>query len=218
MFGEPEAKDMFADIRKEWDQAEQDIKLGEQICTKIITPAIKELRYAGRRLVDALNEHSEKGWNDKVRAFLEDARFNCLRARHDAVDAAIGMMAADVETMLKKLGHEAVLKVCPDFAKFWTELKLVQEKIANSREDRDNRSAIYETIENTDLKSLSTQFSTIQTCEPLMKGIATRQKIINRASWFFGIAGLVVGALSLVGTFSASADNLRLPISEEIAR
>lgn len=45
-------------IQEAWDEAEHAIKLAEQIQQEIINPSIYELRYAGRRIVEAFKLHS----------------------------------------------------------------------------------------------------------------------------------------------------------------
>ena len=84
---------LFADIQREWNAAEESIKRSEQIALDVSIPAISELRYAGRRLVDAMDIAQNGGNAQKVTAVLEDARFCCHRARHDAVDAALSKIA-----------------------------------------------------------------------------------------------------------------------------
>jgi hypothetical protein len=43
-------------IQDEWNRAETDIKTAELVVNNIVIPSVKELRYAGRRIVDALAE------------------------------------------------------------------------------------------------------------------------------------------------------------------
>jgi len=86
-------------IRREWDKAEHSLKIAEQVGNQVIFPAIKELRYAGRRIVDALAECASGGDANKVRALLDDALFDCYRARHDAVDASISTIAAELDVL-----------------------------------------------------------------------------------------------------------------------
>jgi hypothetical protein len=88
--------DILADIQREWDMAESAVKRSEQVANDAIIPAINELCYAGRRIIDALNASQMPDSERKVAAYLEDARFNCHRARHDAMDAALDIIARDL--------------------------------------------------------------------------------------------------------------------------
>jgi hypothetical protein len=103
-------------ILAEWDSAEEAIKLAEQVNQKVVFPSIKELRYAGRRLVEALSLINSEGPDDEISALFNDAQFNCLRARHDAIDVATAKIALDLETALKKLGPKAILETFPKFS------------------------------------------------------------------------------------------------------
>lgn len=86
--------DILRDIAKEWNKAESAIKRSEQIAGDVSIPAISELRYAGRRMIDALDAAHHGGNDDKIRALFEDARFCCHRAQHDAIDAAMFLIPA----------------------------------------------------------------------------------------------------------------------------
>jgi len=89
----------------EWNRAEADIKTAEMGVHSIVIPSVKELRYGGRRVIDALMEiarNPNNADNTRIKALLDDAHFDCHRARHDAIDAA--KIAADLEIMTAKLG------------------------------------------------------------------------------------------------------------------
>lgn len=50
---------LLVEIAAEWDTAEKNIKAAELVSNQVVFPSIKELRYAGRRIVDfirAINE------------------------------------------------------------------------------------------------------------------------------------------------------------------
>lgn len=129
-------KEILADIASKWDQAEEAIKLAEQVTHSVTYPAIAELRYAGRRIVDVLNEIANSNEEARIAELLHDAKFDCLRARHDATDAAASKIALDLEIMRKKLGYNAILKTCPDFAAFTNLLVHINEKSHRSSSEK----------------------------------------------------------------------------------
>jgi hypothetical protein len=96
-------------VRDEWNNAEAAIKLAEQVNGEIVNPSVYELRYAGRRIVEAL-AHPDIEQGKKL---LGDAHFDCCRARHDAVDAATSKISADLDLAVKHLGADTVLKSFP---------------------------------------------------------------------------------------------------------
>jgi hypothetical protein len=128
---------VLAAIAADWNAAEFDLKLGEQVNQKVVFPAIKELRYAGRRLADALVAISQNGAKEDIDALLIHARFNCHCARHDAIDAATLKMAIDLDLMLGKLGHEGVLFAFPQFPVLYRKIQNAQSLIAAARAKRE---------------------------------------------------------------------------------
>ena len=89
------------EIATEWDKAEQLMKLAERLRAKVIHPSVNELRYAGRRLVDALNvaddvERDEEKRRDFGR-FIGDCLFRIHCAQHDAIDRARAAATASEE-------------------------------------------------------------------------------------------------------------------------
>lgn len=183
-------RDVLASIKNEWNRAEADIKLAEQVANKIVIPSIKELRYAGRRIVDMIhlmltNPNDEVG----MRSLLDDALFDCYRARHDAIDAATTKIALDLDIMVRKLKFEAILPAYPEFPQLWRDLQSIRDRIAQSREHREDREAIYSVIEATDFKVLVATFNAMRGTEQIMRQMATRNRWRDfSGTWCFWLA------------------------------
>src|SRR5229473_6540765 len=90
-------KELLSTIREEWDKSEEYIKQAEQVNNAVVFPSIKELRYAGRRIVEGLYLIVSHGDRSKIEDLLRDAKFGCHRARHDAIDAATAKIAVDLD-------------------------------------------------------------------------------------------------------------------------
>lgn len=192
-------KDLIAAICVEWDTTEEIIKQAEQICQDIVFPSINELRYAGRRIVDALNMDGDPTKEDQVKAYLKDAEFNCLRARHDAIDASLSKIAIDVSLMIDKLKHDVILMVYPEFAKFVELMEKSRELIRKSRKNREDRDSIYISVSKTEFPVIVSHYRSIQSSEGMMISIAKNnriEKLFNRvvavSGTVFGIAGLAL--------------------------
>jgi hypothetical protein len=175
--------ELFADIQTEWDKAESSIKRSEQVALDVSIPAITELRYGGRRIVDALNATASGEPEADVRAFLEDARFCCHRARHDAVDAAFSKIAIDLDDLTKRLGFEAMIAAYPEFREFYADFTRARAKIADSRERRGDRAAIYEAIDTVDLPDLVKRYEQIVACTPIAKEFAAKARVKAFGFW-----------------------------------
>lgn len=181
----------FAKFAAEWDAAERVIKQAEQIDGKAIISAINELRYAGRRFVDVLNKITAGGSEAEVKALLQDAIFNCHRARHDAIDASASKIAIDLEIMGRNLGYYAILQVYPNFTAFRNRLSKIQKRIADTRGARQNREAIYTSLESNEFESIAEEFSEFLEMEPIVKSLAIRERLIFWSGIIFGIAGIL---------------------------
>lgn len=101
-----QARELLAQIKVAWDKAEQAIKRAELVCGEVVTPAIKELRYAGRRLADGLEAVASGTVTPETNGFLRDALFDCYRARHDAIDAAISKIAVEIDLSVRRLDNQ----------------------------------------------------------------------------------------------------------------
>ena len=190
-------------IVEEWNKAERAIKHAENVNGEVVSPAISELRYAGRRIVEAMQ--LRKSSPEKAERFLQDALFDCHRARHDAIDAATTKMTGDLEAAVNFFTASVISNIFSNFSELYQTLLATREKIAESREHRDQRDAIYETIENTDLNRMIKLYDEFRTCEPLIaeeaKRIADetrRSKHKSRISLVVGAAGLLIGIIGLL--------------------
>lgn len=194
-----EFRDLLDSINNEWNRAEGDIKQAEQVCTKVIEPAINELRYAGRRLIDAISSASKGGDRRHIESLLTDARFDCHRARHDAVDAASSKITLDLDILQTKLGIDVVLQAFPDFPALVREVDALREKIVASRKIRENRENIYTGIEAVDFPALVSRYNLLRSSEPIMLRLAKgrrRERVGALAFGIVGIAGTIITIIS----------------------
>lgn len=181
--------DLFTAIRDEWDNAEKVIKLAEQVTADVVIPAVQELRYAGRRLIDALNADACGEPPECVRAFIEDARFSCHRARHDAIDAAISLMSIDADLLARKMGYDIVHSSFPDYLNFVQRLDEARARIAESRANRHDRDAIYAAITQGDFPGLVLDYKALRRSELLMRIIIGRKKVGLWSAIVLGVLG-----------------------------
>lgn len=186
------------DITREWDQAELDVKTAEQVCQNAIFPAIKELRYAGRRLSDALTAIVQGKPREEVEVLLHEARLDCHRARHDAIDAAISHIGIQISNMENHLGYSAILKAYPGFGAFNRRYLAAQTLIASSRQARHERGSIYEQIEKVNFPGLAAEYSEVKASEPIMKSLAAKGRLVLVGAWIILAVGLVATLLFLL--------------------
>jgi hypothetical protein len=176
MPGRREFDKHIAAIIPEWNKAEADIKIAEQLEGKVVFPSIKELRYSGRRIIDALNAAKQGDYKTAIE-YLIDAKFDCIRARHDAIDVTVATVAAELAVVSKKVGFDSVLRAFPDYPKLRQLVIEAQEKIVNSRANRNSREAIYATVEGVPFAELVRMFRGFQSSEPVMKSLARKDRL-----------------------------------------
>ena len=188
---------LLADIRREWDKAEHCMKLGEHFSERPNNASINELRYAGRRLIDALNDRHAGDNPESINQKLTDALFNCICAQHDAIDISLDVMAVDFGLMQKKLGYDAILFAYPKFSDLYAGVAKARGLQAKSRGERRNRDEIYDTVTNVDLPKIAEAYGEMKACKPLMLSFAARGRRV-RFGWWFMVA-LTLAALTFAG-------------------
>jgi hypothetical protein len=143
-------------VLSEWDNAEHVIKIAEQITGQVAIPSVMELRYAGRRICEAARIAD----TDQKRCFelLHDAKFDCLRAQHDAVDISINFIAGFVDKVLVKSEPMALQGKYDAISGYLNRVKEFQLRVAESRQNREMRAEIYRQL-TSDLSAVKEDFS-----------------------------------------------------------
>lgn len=191
-----EFSQIIQEIASEWNTAEKAVKHAENVDGEVVFPAIQELRYAGRRLVDAL-AIQESDPMEAV-ALARDAKFFCHRARHDAIDAATQKMAGDLAVAVEYLSAGIIMEKFAKFPTFYRSLLKIRDRVAISRENREDRDKIYNTIQSVDLDKLVELYDEFRTCEPLIYAASEQEKKDRRRSERKGNIGIALGVLGIV--------------------
>ncbi len=160
-------------IANEWDKAEKVIKLAERVRSEVVQPSVNELRYAGRRLVDALRVQADTG-ADKADfdVFVTEAMQFCYRAQHDAVDATILFVQAALNEYEEEFGLALLIQHFPGVADLRAKLQDADELIVRSREDRLARHQDYETLATQHLPVIIDEFKKIQSNRTALQQLA----------------------------------------------
>ena len=185
-------KELLLRICQEWDKSEEYIKEAEQVNNAVVFPSIKELRYAGRRIVEALYLIASDGERSKIEDLLRDANFDCHRARHDAIDAATSKIAVDLDIAVKYLGPDAVIESFPKFSSLIERLQIIRKKIVQSRGNREQREEIYASIEGQDFPDLISLYFEFKSSEEIMKRAARRSRARQTVANVVALAAVVL--------------------------
>jgi hypothetical protein len=192
-----ERQDFLGLVLTEWNSAEKDIKLAEQVNGEVVIPAINELRYAGRRLIDVIYAyHTDPADREKANPYYQDAVFFCHRARHDAIDATVAHIISQIDNMMTRLGEDVVVSSFAKLSELRLCLRNTQANIVASRKDRENRGAIYKTISDCDFPNLVNLYDELRISEELMVKVAKSRRIESLRNRIFGYGGIAIAVLA----------------------
>ncbi len=185
-----EFKEQIYNISNEWDIAEEYIKIAEQLDGKAIIPSICELRYCGRKILEAINVYESD--NLRARSILSDALHDCYRARHDAVDASISIINSKLDQMINRLGYTKLTAAEPQLGSLLLSITDAQKKIATSRSDRLNRNQLYEALKNVDLVKIRRAYDRLKASEGHIITEVRRERGKLLISYGIGVLGIIV--------------------------
>jgi hypothetical protein len=139
----------------QWNIAERRIKQAENArAQEVVASAIFELRYAGRKVVDAIHLVLSQNWQDdettaeQIHAYIDDAIEDCIKAKHDAIDAVMSFVVRWFLEQERLIGLRNVQNFYPKYLPLTAKITDIQEKIEQSRGDRTRlRESIYDEIE-----------------------------------------------------------------------
>lgn len=208
-----EFADILERVANQWNLAEQRIKTAERLNGEVVFPAINELRYAGRRLVDAINltntDDGSDSTDESVRTFVNEVEQFCLRAEHDAIDASILFVHQRVEQLVENFGILTVTQYFPKYAELRKKIDEVDNFITSSRKDREQRPETYRDIAENYLPTIISLYKEMEYSEEAIKSAVEEarkeqeksdkhynfMKRLTIVSVILGLAGLVIGVV-----------------------
>ena len=142
------SQDKLSKLAAHWNKIEARLKEAEQFREESVTAAINEMRYAGRRIIDVLQELETTGWaqSDKVDEDLIVAKNYLINADHDITDGICFFAHRRLRRVLEHHGRAKVERYCSDFVSLFPDIIKAQEIIRGSREDRTSRMNEYENL------------------------------------------------------------------------
>jgi hypothetical protein len=136
----------LAELSSLWNRIELRAKQAEQWRGEAIVASINEMRYAGRRIVDAiaLAENNLDGSQDpKIEEHLIIAKSYLLNADHDITDSVSFIVLRRVSKTIDQHGLQKIEQYCPKFAEDYLLVKEANQLVLQSREERAKRIEAY---------------------------------------------------------------------------
>ncbi len=197
----------FSRIADEWDKAEKLIKTAEVTRNEVVLASINELRYAGRRLVDALRaadacraDPACQKSKEELNRYVSETLSFCQRALHDAVDAIILHIRTQIQEYDKSFGPALLAEKFPVILEMKTTLRGAEKLVVLSREDRLTRGEEYEKLALHQIPKLLEWCDQLEANQALLLELTEEKRRseqkTDRRFWMTLIGGAILGLIS----------------------
>jgi hypothetical protein len=146
-----EYADRLAALAAHWNGVEKRIKQYENFSGDANASAINELRYAGRKITDALVRITT---NQDPGTEITIAENYMVNADHDVTDGVCFIVLRHVNRVIRQHGMDKINEHYPEFFDTYPLVGQAQKIVEGSREDRINRKADYARLANEFLPQL----------------------------------------------------------------
>lgn len=158
-------------LARSWDDVEGRLKEAETLSGNVVIPALEELHYAGRRLVDLIHylctfkEHVHIS-EDHISNLIFEVEQNVMRARHDIVDSIVTTTHTYLSKLSNDVGETLLLGCFPKYAEMRGRIDEVNDFITLSREERWRRQEMYDDIYSNYLPEITKLFKAVRVSQP----------------------------------------------------
>lgn len=186
-------------VEEQWNTAEEFMKRVEGLGRgEVVGPSVNELRYAGRRLVDAYsilkNETLNAQAKKEAELFLSEAKSFCMKAQHDAIDAAVTFIDRALYEFELKVDSVFIQAHFTSYKKLKKEIRKSREAMSQSRKDRTQRASLYSQISTASIEEIIELFLDLDGDKPEIHAAFTRQVTKDKRDGFRIWAGIFVAA------------------------
>lgn len=143
----------FSELKDSWAIVEDLIKKAKEVHPSIGIAAINELRYGGRKVIDAFiayqqqQQDNDNNINDNnINEHLIEAKLDILKARHDVIDETVNFCNASFIWAREKIGGRDIQESSSASKKLLSKINDMQKLIQESRAKREDRKKIYKNI------------------------------------------------------------------------
>lgn len=199
--------EQLAELARHWNRVESRIKEYEHLAGATNAAAINELRYAGRRLIDAVALIAANPDDPKIGEEFLIASNYIVNADHDVTDGLCFVVMRHVAQVIQVHGLPKIKRYVPDFPTMYPAVAEAQEIIRHSREHRPDRKADYQKLASDYLPKLKQLYQALTSTPKLavtsddIKRLETGVSVLA----LFTIFGALFSFLALILTLVAWA-------------
>ena len=197
-----DARDCVTHLTDHWNLIEERLKRAEHIRNGTNIAAINELRYAGRKLIDAWNifnkDNRSKEDEDALHECIAVAKQYLINADHDISDGICLFIHSEIQAYIRKFGIKTITKYFHEFPTLLVDMGRVNQIVSNSRSRRDERIVLYKDISDNYIPKLIDFHERLITSAELALAEEKRETFIRRAALAFGA---IASAITIVTLF-----------------
>ena len=138
----------FSKLKDSWVIVEDLIEKAKKVHPFIGTAAINELRYGGRKVIDAFIAYQQHDNDNNINEHLIEAELDILKARHDVIDETVNFCNANFREAREIIGGRDIQEISSASKELLSKINEMQKSIQESRAKREDREEIYKTIGN----------------------------------------------------------------------
>lgn len=189
---------LLNEVSTEWNRIEKRAKEAESFRGEAIVASINEMRYAGRRIVDAVALLQSNNPDEIMvaRDHIVIAKTYLMNADHDLTDSVIFIAHTRFIDVEKRHKIKKIKKYIPEYEQFYQSIKEAQKIVQGSREDRSKRADAYRTLADEYIPKLMDIHHKINSCQQLY---VSREDLLEKNVKLVAWIALVGSVASIIG-------------------
>lgn len=206
----------IARLLEHWRQIERGIKRAEQISGKAVIPAINELRYASRQLINGQAQLHNKtvhsaGEKSVISKRLIIAEQYLLNADHDVIDGSVTFFRRNIIRLNQEFGKGEIATHYNKYPDICDLVDQCESLIEETRTDYSKRKANYDAIRTNHLETLVKAHKKFESAE--VDALYARAQLERTIKIKEG----TLTALNVIGTLGAIASIIAIPLTLYLA-
>ena len=201
----------IARLLTHWRTVEMWIKRAELVSGNAVIPAINELRYASRQLINAMRIYNKDELSPGERHVIEKriiiAEQYLLNAEHDICDAIITFYRRIVNDLDQKFGKTRITIIFNEYPLLISRIKDCSDLITRARHEYEDRAAHYKNIRENYLEKILSAYGRLVDAE-----IAARETL-EQQQYEIKKANATINSLTILSIIASLCAIVAIPLS-----